>query len=116
MLHAGAGRMFCFLRLHHVSDYRRRAAGTAAASQEGEEEGEDTSRSVGGSGVFYHTVPRESCHVVVASVQHDGTTAAWPRPHGYGYFRSRILSSSVHTTQLQMLKQQTTACMPVFTS
>lgn len=40
--------MFCFLRLHHVSDYWRRAAGTAAASQEGEEEGEDTSRSVRG--------------------------------------------------------------------
>lgn len=39
----------------------------------------------------------ESCHVVVASVQHDGTTATRPRPHGYGYFCSQILSSSLST-------------------
>lgn len=36
----------CFLRQHLVSDHWRRAARTAASSQESEEEGENTSRSV----------------------------------------------------------------------
>lgn len=42
-----------------------------------------------------HYRDTELCHVVIASVQHDGTTR--PRPQGYRYFCSRILSSSLST-------------------
>lgn len=45
-LFLGSSFSVVLLREHHLTDHWRRAAGTAAASQESEEEGEDTSRSV----------------------------------------------------------------------